>query len=589
MTQKELKFTQPITRVHNIFRIRTVVNAVTDFNLKNKFPGDDEVAMILARRGLSKLRREKIKDRIMRRARDHLLTASYMGLLSRSGRPFGYWSTTTGRQLKAYEIDEECPKDVKEEAVFIDKIMRLKLTNVFDLQQRKQYSKLRSRPVLYILHILQTKKWLHEHQIAIATGTERCDPLLVDNETQQILSEVFRYADINKEMLLNFYKDYDIDRKLMRNMTRNIRPLLDWCEAMGLVESRDLIGVSGRWYNLTKRGLHVLSVYREKIPIWYIDLGNNAPVKAALILFYRFLKERNLTAGSKFTNRSLQAGLTEVKVIDIIRRLQKEQRLEFSKDYSIMDSEVDFTLEYDVPPEDADIVRSLLKEIGQTYKLKLKDMLTAIELDDLDELRFSLQLEHEDIRKKETETFSSRTATISKPVLSKVSSVMPSLGVLSQYKSDFEKEVALLLRILDLKANKYQGQLADRCTKTYTIRFFENNPDILITNGVESLVECKSISEWKAPLGYKSVPKTIMIYQQLIAEVKPSSVLIVYEGTLDAKSINVVISILDDAPDVVFVTKNYLINCIHRPKLRERFSRTIKAPKNFETASRILR
>lgn len=589
ITRKELGFTQPITRVHNIFRIRTIVNAVTDFNLKKEFPGDDEVAVVLAKRGLSKFRREKIKDRIMRRARDHLLTASYMGLLNRSGRPFGYWSTTAGQQLKVYGLDEECPKDVKEEAVFIDKIMRLKLTNVFDLQQRKQYITFRSRPVLYVLLILQTEKWLHEHQIAVATGTERCDPLLANSETHEILGEVCKYAGLNKKMLLNFYKDYDVGRELMRNMTRNIRPLLDWCEALGLVESRELAGVSGRWYNLTERGLQVFSVYKEKIPIWYIDLGDGAPVKSALILFYRFLKERNLIAGGKLINRSLQAGLTEVKVKDVIKQLEEEQGLKFSEDYSTMESEVDFTLEYDVPPKDANMVKSLVKEIGQTYKLNLKDILAAIELDDMDELRFSLQLQHEDIRKKETETFASRTATVSKPLLSKVSSVIPSMGVLSQYKSDFEKEVALFLRILDLKANKYQGQLADRCTKTYIIRFFENNPDILITNGIECLVECKSIGEWKAPLSHKGVPKEIMTYQQLIVEVNPSSVLIAYEGTLDAKSIGVINSILDDAPDVIFVTKNYLINCIHRPALKEKLIRTIKAPKKFKTSSRILR
>ena len=589
IAQTELKFTQPITRVHNIFRIRTIVNAVTDFNLRKKFPGDDEVAMVLAKRGLSKFRREKIKDRIMRRARDHLLTASYMGLLSRSGRPFGYWSTTAGQQLKGYGLDEECPKDVKEEAVFINKIMRLKLTNVFDLQQRKQYITFRSRPVLYVLRILQTKKWLHEHQVAVATGTERCDPLLADSETQEISGEVCRYAGLSKKMLLRFYKDYNVDRELMRNMTRNIRPLLDWCEALGLVESRELVDAGGRWYNLTERGLQVLSVYKEKIPIWYIDLGDGAPVKSALILFYMFLKERNLIAGSKLINRSLQAGLIEVKVKDVIKQLEEQQGLKFSKDYSSIESKVDFTLEYDVPPKDLDMVKSLVKEIGQTYKLKLKDILAAIELDHVDALRFSLQMQHEDIRKKETEAFASRTATVSKPLLSKVSSVIPSMGVLSQYKSDFEKEVALFLRILDLKANKYQGQLADRCTKTYIIRFFENNPDILITNGIECLVECKSIGEWKAPLSYKGVPKEIMTYQQLIAEVNPSSVLIAYEGTLDAKSINTISSILDDAPDVIFVTKNYLINCIHRPAFRERLIRTIKTPKRFETSSRILR
>jgi len=586
---RKLKFTQPITRVHNIFRIRTIVNAVTDLNKKKKFPGDEEVAMVLAKRGLSKLRREKIKDRIMRRARDHLLTASYMGLLNRSGRPFGYWSTAAGRQLKAYDIDEECPKDIKEEAVFIDKIMKLKLTNIFDLQQRKQYVKLRSRPCLYILSILQAQKWLHEHQIAVATGTKRCDPILADKETKQIFSEIREYAGLDEKSLLKFYEDYAIDEEIKRNMTRNVRPMLDWCEAVGLVESKDLLGVHGRWYNLTDRGFQVLSVYGRKIPLWYVDLGDGAPLKAAIILFYKFLKSRNLAAGSKFLSLSLQTGLIEAKVKDNVRELEEDQKLAFDKNYSTMNSEVDFTLEYDVPPEEADIVKSLLKKLGQTYKVESKNILDAIELDEIDELRFSLQKQHENIRKKETETFASRTATISEPVLTKVSSVMPSVGVLSQYKSDFEKEVALFLRIMDLNANKYQGQLADRCTKTYTIRFFENNPDILITNDIESLVECKSIGEWKAPLSDKGIPKEIMTYQQLIAEVKPSSVLIAYEGTLDAKSLNLIVSILEDTPDVVFVTKNYLINCIYQPSLKGRIIEILKAPKKFDAASRILK
>jgi len=131
--------------------------------------------------------------------------------------------------------------------------------------------------------------------------------------------------------------------------------------------------------------------------------------------------------------------------------------------------------------------------------------------------------------------------------------------------------------------------MADRCTKKHTTRFFENNPDILITNGVESLVECKSIGEWKAPLSDKSVGKEIMTYQQMIAEVKPSSVLLAYEGTLDAESLGLVTSILDDTPDVVFVTKNYLLNCIHQTTKRERLLEVIKSARNLDTSSRILR
>lgn len=586
--KRKVTFAQPITRVHNLFRIRTIVNAVTDFNVKKKFPGDEEIAMVLAKRGLSKLRREKIKDRIMRRARDHLLTASYIGLLSRSGRPFGYRSTTVGNQLKAYSADEECPKDVKEEAIFIDKIMRLKLTNVFDLQQSKQYVKLRSRPCLYILHALESKKCLHEHQIAMATGPERCDPLLTDRKTQMILSKVGKYAGLDDKRLFEFYQNYDIDEEQKKNMTRNIRPLLDWCEAIGLVTSRDLPGVGGRWYNLTDRGSQILSIYGNKIPIWYVELGDGAPLKAALVLFYRFLRARNLAAGTKLLNQRLQTGLVEMKVSETVKELEEMSRLTFAKDYSAMESEVDFTLEYDVPPEDADMVKSLLKTLGRTYSVEVKDVLDATELDEIDELRFSLQKQHESVRRKETESFAARTATISEPILSKVSSVMPSVGVLSQYKSDFEKEVALFLRILDFNANKYQGQMADRCTKTYTIRFFENNPDILITNDIESLVECKSIGEWKAPLSNKSVPKEIMTYEQVIAEVKPNSVMIAYEGTLDAKSLNQIASILEDTPHVVFVTKNYLLNCVHQSTRRKRLEEVLKSPRNFDTTSRIL-
>jgi hypothetical protein len=292
--------------------------------------------------------------------------------------------------------------------------------------------------------------------------------------------------------------------------------------------------------------------------------------------------------GSKFLSQKIQMGLVEARIKDSIKELEKIPGLIFSRDYSSMVSKVDFTFEYDVPPEDFQIVKTFLQKLGQTYNVELKDILDAVELDEIDELRFSLQKQHESIRKIETESFATRTATVSEPILSKVSSVVPSVGVLSQYKSDFEKEVALLLRILDLNANKYQGQMSDRCSKTYTIKFFENNPDILITNGIESLVECKSIGEWKAPLSDKSVPKEIMTYEQVITEVKPNSVLIVYEGTLDAKSANLVISILQDTPDIIFVTKNYLINCLHKLSLKERLVEAIRNPKKFDASDRMM-
>ena len=584
---KQYKYMQPITRVHNLFRIRTIVNAVTSFNKRNIYPGDDEIAMVLAEKGLSKLRREKIKDRIMRRARDHLMTAAYMGLLSRKGRPFGYWSTTAGKMLRVYE-DEECPKDAKEEAIFIDRIMRLKLTNVYDLQQRKQYKELRSRPCLYILYVLAKRKWLHEHQIAIANGAKKCDPMFADKQAKRILREIKRYAKVDKRLLSEFYKDYGVDREEMRNMTRNIRPLLDWCESLGLVATQELPRVPGKWYSITERGLHILSAYSKKMPIWYCDLGKNAPAKAALILFYKFLKLRNLTAGPKLLSCRLQTGLTEIRVKNLIHELEKNNNIKFTSDYSSLDLDVDFTFEYDVPPEAANIVKSMLIQLGSVYKEKVDEILATVELYEIDELRFFLEKQHENIRRIETESFISRTK-LTGPILSKVSSAIPTLGVLSQYKSDFEKEVALLLRILDFNANKYQGQMADRCTKKYAARFFENNPDILVTNGIEVLVECKSIGEWKPPLSDKSVAKEIVTYEQLFPEVRPDSILVVYEGHVDVKSLNIVSSILDDAKHVVFVTKNYLINSLYKRALKKKLIEIIKNPEKYRSDSRILK
>lgn len=578
---------QPITRVHNLFRIRTIVNAVTSFNKRNIYPGDDEIAMVLAEKGLSKLRREKIKDRIMRRARDHLMTAAYMGLLSRKGRPFNYWSTTAGKMLRIYE-DKECPSDAKEEAIFIDKIMRLKLTNVYDLQQRKQYKELRSRPCLYILHALAKRKWLHEHQIALINGARKCDPLFADRQAKRILKEIKRYAKVDKKLLSKFYKDYSISSKEMKNMTRNIRPLLDWCESLGLVATKELSRVRGKWYCITERGLHILSAYSKKIPIWYCDLGKNAPAKAALILFYKFLKLRNLTAGPKLLGFRLQTGLTEIYVRDLIHELEEIKHIKFTEDYSSLDCDVDFTFEYDIPPEAASIVKYMLIQLGRVYKEKISEILETVELYEIDELRFFLEKQHENIRKIETESFVSRTK-VTGPILSKVSSAIPTLGILSQYKSNFEKEVALLLRILDFNANKYQGQMADRCSKKHAVRFFENNPDILVTNGIEVLVECKSIGEWKPPLSDKSVINEIVAYERLFPEVNPNSILVVYEGSLDTKSLGFISSILEDAKHVVFATKNYLINSLHKRALKNKLIKILKNPQKYSSNSRILK
>jgi len=583
-----LGFTPPITRVHNIFRIRTVVNAVTAENKRGVFPNDKQIGIVLAESGLSKYRKEKIKDRIMRRARDHLLTASYMGLLTRVGRPLGYSSTTTGKILEKYGAEEECPKDAREEAVFIDKILRLKLTNVYDLQRRKQYLAFRSRPCLYILHVLEKKSWLHEHQIALATGSRKSDPLLEDRPTRSLISKLCRYYEPSDKVLHKFYRDFGVRKAARKNMTRNIRPLLDWCESVGLVSSKEVKGTRGRWYEITDRGRVMLKLYGKKTPIWYVDLGKTPEAKAALLIFYQYAAVSGFDIKG-IMNARLRTGLVTMKVSEILQDVEEKPGIILLNRGLESDKELDFTLEYDVPPENRNNVLEYLKTICNIAHVKLDKVVQSVEVDSLEELETILEREQQNIRSIVTGKFAEKTAISSDPLLKQVSSLVPSIGILGQYRSDFEKEVVILLRLLGLNAIKYQGQLADRCRKTHIMRFFENNPDILIINGIESLVECKSSGEWKAPLsGTKSVPKELLIYQQYFAEVKSNSVIIIYEGLLDINSHKIVASILEDTKDIVFVSKNYLINCVHQPSLRERFLRIIMEPKNFKSEERIL-
>jgi hypothetical protein len=589
--KKKLDFMQPITRVHNIFRIRTIVNAVTAYNKKKKQPNDEEIAVVLARSGLSKYRREKVKDRIMRRARDHLLTASYMGLLSRRGFPFGYFSTLAGSLLQKYGAEEECPKDTKEEAVFIDKILRLKLTNVYDMQRERQYERLKSRPCLFMLHALSGKSWLHEHQLAVVTGGRKCDPVLADSRTRSVIQAIYKYGEPSIASIEKFYSDYEVDLDDKRNMTRNIRPLLDWCQSVGLVTSKE-VEEAGRWYSLTDRGKLMLTEYSKKIPIWFADLKAAASAKASLLLFYQYAA----VSGYLFTgilNRKLNIGLVSKTIAELVDEIEESTKTTLLNQTG-GNLELDFTLEYDVPPENEKEVLGYLKEICRlanikTDKTQMDKILHEVELGQIEALEKMLEKEHETVREMMTGTFSKRTAISSDPLLAQVAKVMPTVGVLTQYKSDFEKETVLLLKLLKLNAIKYQGQLADRSSKTHVIRFFENNPDILVINGIESLVECKSSGEWKSPLtNDKSVSKEFLIYQQYFPEVHSDSVLISYEGTLDERSRAFVESILTELHDIVFVTKNYLVNCAYQPHFREQLIKIIKHPKNYNATDRIL-
>lgn len=576
-------YVPPFTRVHNIFRIRTVVNAVTSSNKKRLFPNDKEIAKVLAKSGLSKFRREKIKDRIMRRARDHLLTSTYMGLLTRKERPFKYSSSTIGKLLSKYHRDSECPNDVLEETIFIDRLMRLKITNVFDLQSGTQYLNYRSRPCLYILYLLKKLGSLHEHHLALGTGNSRSDPVLLGDKEKETLRKLTKFKKLSLSKFYSYFQIKKIDRK---NLTRNIMPLLDWLISTGLIERKNHPSTEV-YYRISQRGIDILDFYSKKTPIWYLDFKELKQVKSALLLFYSYISKFDISIQKSFLDTDLQVGLKKLSIKQILKMITKETKTKFKKDYSNLEKEIDFSFEYDIPPKDQANCLEYLKQIFKIMHLKLE--ISKLDLLNLKKTEKIVQESYEIIKENAKQGFSQSTSLTTKSILHKVKKMIPTGGVLNQYSSDFEKETSILLRLLEFNAMKYQGQFAERTHKKHVAAFFENNPDILISNGIEVLVECKSIGEWKMPIrNVKTIPKEMLIYQHYLPEVRSCSTAIVYEGSLDDKSFDMIKSILDDTTQIVFVTKNFLINSIQKPQQKKRLIQTIRAPKKYKSQDKIL-
>ncbi|MEM2914952.1 MAG: hypothetical protein QXH91_06100, partial [Candidatus Bathyarchaeia archaeon] len=436
---KRATIAPPFTRVHKLFRIRTVVKAVNDLTEEKRNATDSEIAEVLAKRRLSKLKYEKIRDRIHRRARDHLLNAAYLGLVTRSARrPFNYHPTPSGTLLRRYQFTDECPKDSLEKAVFISRLMRLKLTNVYDLQFRKTYIDYMTRPFVFLINLLKYQP-LHIYQLYQALGEKHSDPKLNPETLKKILDEYGQYKPYEDKSIQLFCDNFNMGEAERKEARRSAKPMLDWCEQLGLVFRRD------DWYYTTELGFDIAERSSESYPIWFHQLGDDAELKASIILTYRIV--RNM--GGKVKKRDLcktsypSLIASSVDVEGALNDLQSKFRL-FNKNYSQI-KQVDFDLFYDVPPDKRRLVENLvtcnLKQIGiEGFDLK------NLETNEINTLE-------ETIRE-----------TVQEKTIIKMSEIMgfdiprPEL-----FKVPFEWTVCFLLRSINYRAEKYQGQFSEFC------------------------------------------------------------------------------------------------------------------------------
>ena len=85
----------------------------------------------------------------------------------------------------------------------------------------------------------------------------------------------------------------------------------------------------------------------------------------------------------------------------------------------------------------------------------------------------------------------------------------------------------------------------------------------------------------------KNIPKELFIYQQYMPEVKHDSTTNVYEGPVKGESRKILLEILERTQDVVFVNKNYILDCINTPPKREHLVEVVKGPRKYNADQRL--
>jgi hypothetical protein len=555
-----------ITRVHTLHRIRSVVTHVQEL-MQNRVREIDDITVAnhLIETHLSKPTTKKFRDQIGRRARDHLETARYLGLLYRQpiNGKFTHLTTNQGKALSGYDFDDECPKDSKEEAILIDKVCRMKLANTSYLQTPRDYEKFRSRICLNILSTLKIAgSALSLFQIAYVLAEPVLDPFTGNKKLEKLVDFV------TSEKFKSGYMLSSEERKTIR---RDTNPFLDWCAQLDLIRWSDSEHVK-----LTKRGKVVERSYSSMIPIWYKNLGQWSPIAAAVVLLINFLKlTQNTDAISSLLRMQTKWGLFDVKVVSALKMPLGESYRGITQKPTL----ADFTFQYDVPPEQFSevkrIIGDLLTQLGY-LDLNTDRMLTFLETYSTKSLRPGLKTEADQQAERLAERENIRIK-------------VGAAAIYSQFRSGYEASSYALLKAIEneeFKVQKYQAQLepffvADARWR----RFATNNPDLLITNHFFCLVECKSTAEWGDTFNLnKSVLNEITTYNLFCEAIKKIGlrrrcvVLFCYEGRFEFRNIGETEQLLhQNFPNVMILTRHALQKALINVSFKNELQQMIKS------------
>jgi len=532
-----------ITRVHTLHRIRTVVNYVNELD-KRRTPVIDDFAIAnhLISTHLSKPTMQSFRDQIGRRARDHLETARYLGLLFRQkfGYKYRHLPSALGKKLINYSFKEECPKDFYEEAIFIDRICRMKLTNASYMQTPRGYENYRARICLNILAGLEiSNSSLSIFQISSILSNPRLDIFFHKKNFDIIIERITskRY----ESQYLNRLSAND-----KRDIRRDTVPFIDWCVQLDLVRKKD------DFVQITQRGKEILSYYRKIMPIWYHDFPEWHEVTGAILLIINYFKIKGKKSLiKKIIQKATKSGLFEISIEKILRKTLKNFYEVILESPLILD----FCFFYDIPPKSfqdvKDIMESILYEVG--WDKSALEVINDLEIFYMK--RISTKLRNEAFQKAKEIKYNQ-----------KIDVKLLSTSILSQFKSPYEATTYLHFKAIEaesFKIEKYQAQLSEFFIEnTQYKNFSKNNPDLLLTNDFLGLVECKSTKEWGETLSLrKGIISEIEFYHHYCNAIKELGInnncraIICYEGRIKSEDKKEIVELIKTKyPNIIILT-----------------------------------
>jgi len=501
---------------------------------------------------MSKPTTDKFGDQIGRRARDHLETARYLGLAYRirSSRRFTHMPTPWGAKLDQYAFEHECPRDPLEEAILVDRVARMKMTNASYSQTPRKYAEWRSRPILSLLVALEIVGGLNVLQLGYVLAENSVDPYMRLDLLKTLLEQC-----TDKDFETSYLGKLTSDN--VTSVNRNTRPLIDWCLQLNLVRRED--ADHAEIFTVTPRGQAVARFYSAFQPLWWTDMGYWNDLGAAVVLLVNYFILRGQTEQLEdLAAIEGQAGLFRGTFDEVFKNVTSRSLEEVVKDRTPLD----FSLHYDVPPDLWGFIVLQITELikrASIHGLKVEDVVRATEW-------YSIEFWEAEFAKQAQQVTEQESRRLELPVPVQINTA----SIHAQFTSPWEGATYVFLVPLQrpgITISRYQGQLADFLAEhPKWARLARSNPDLLATNDFCGLVECKSTSEWGERLVLnKGIEAELCLYNDYAQAVEDlglrskCSAVFAYEGVIDPDNKSDIVQFLEAAcPKVLIVVERAL-------------------------------